>query len=165
MLMAIIDLANLLLVSLVVDFADLLLAALLVGSIFGVWLSHNPTGLDAATYIAQQQSVVRSMRVTMPRLGALTVLVTLVATLLAYEDRTRVVTLAIAAACFMATGLITRFLSQPINTEMLGWSKDAPPENWTELRNSWWRWHVVRLRLGLVALCLVIAAALERTAA
>lgn len=165
MFTTIIDLANLLLVSALIDFADLLLAALLVGSIFGVWLSHNPAGLDAATYIPQQQNCVRSMRVTMPRLGALTVLATVLAAVLAHEDHIRLVTLAIAAACFVATGLITRFVSQPINTAVLTWSKDAPPANWTELRNSWWHWHVVRLRLGLVALCLVITAALERTMA
>ena len=38
--------------SVMIDFTNVLLAALLVGAMFGVWLFLNPSGSDAALYIA-----------------------------------------------------------------------------------------------------------------
>jgi uncharacterized membrane protein len=65
-------------------------------------------------------------------------------------------------ACLVASGLITRFLNQPINAIVITWRPDAPPANWTDVRNKWWRWHVIRLLAGLGGLSLLIAAMLRR---
>ena len=146
------------------DFANLLLAALLVGTIFGVWLSFNPAGLDAAAYISQQQHGIRALNVTMPVMGGLTVLLTMMAAVMARDDRTRLFCLIGAAAGFLAAGLITRFLNQPINTIVITWTASTPPSDWTHFRDEWWRWHVVRLACGLVGLCLLIIATLKRAA-
>ena len=70
-----------------IEFADLLVAALVVGAMFGIWLSSNPTELSAAAYVAQQQHTIRGLNVTMPAMGALTVVLTIVAALLARGDR------------------------------------------------------------------------------
>lgn len=145
-----------------IDFATLLLAALVVGAMFGVWLTLNPAGLDPSLYVAQQQQAIRTLNVSMPALGGLTLLLMLVAAFLARHDRTRLTLFVTAAACFLAAGLITRFLNQPINAIVITWSPDAPPANWTELRDEWWRWHIVRLVAGIGGLCLVIAAALRQ---
>ncbi len=145
-----------------IDFADLLFAGLLAGAMFAVFLMMRPAGLDAATYVLQQQNAVRAFNNIMPLLGGLAVVLTLAAALAAGENRARTVLLVAAALCLIAAGLITRFLNQPINAVVMTWSAQAPPADWTMLRDEWWRWHLVRLACALTALALVIAAALRR---
>ncbi len=145
-----------------IDFADLLFAGLLAGAMFAVFLMMRPAGLDAATYVLQQQNAVRAFNNIMPLLGGLAVVLTLAAALAAGENRARTVLLVAAALCLIAAGLITRFLNQPINAVVMTWSAQAPPADWTMLRDEWWRWHLVRLACALTALALVIAAVLRR---
>ena len=149
-------------VALLVDFANVLLAALLVGAVFGAWLVFNPAGLDARSYVALQQHGIRTLNVAMPVLGAATTLATVTAVVLGWRgDRTRFLLLLATVACFVAAGLITRFVSQPINAIVMTWAVDAPPANWTQLRDEWWRWHLMRLVAGLAGLSLLIAATLR----
>jgi uncharacterized membrane protein len=145
-----------------VDFANLLFAALLVGAMFGVWLSFNPAGQSASAYVLRQQQGIRTLHPALPILGFVTIVLTLAATEFAYEDGPRSVFLLGAAACFIASGMITRFLNQPINAIVIHWSAEAPPSNWTALRDAWWRWHRVRTVIGIVGLCACISAALMR---
>lgn len=144
------------------DFASLLLAGLLTGAIFGAWLFLNPAALDTRSYITVQQQGIRTLNTAMPALGALTILATILAAVLGGADRVRLLLLVSAAACFVAVGLVTRFLNQPINAVVIQWSPDSPPQNWTELRDAWWRWHLVRLAVALAGQSLLILAALKR---
>jgi len=141
-----------------VHFLNLLLAALTAGAMFGFWLSHNPAGLSPAVYVAQQQNGIRALNVKMPLLGGFTVLLTFGAAVLARGDGTRFGLLLAAGCCFLAAGLITRFLNQPINAIVMTWSPEAPPPNWDQLRDTWWRWHLVRTAGGIVGLSLLIVA-------
>jgi uncharacterized membrane protein len=152
---------NLMFVSMI-DFASLLLAAVVVGAMFGVWLVFNPAGLDAGFYIALHQQGVRALNKTMPVLGAATILLTIAAATLGRANVMRFWLLIAAVVCFVASGLITRFLNQPINAMVMTWSTSSPPSNWTQLRDQWWRWHQIRLAAGLVGLSLLIAATLKR---
>jgi uncharacterized membrane protein len=144
------------------DFADLLLAALLVGSLFGAWLIFNPAGLAAGVYITLQQQGIRTLNRALPALGAITTVLTVVAAVLGRDHGTRFGLLVGTIVCFLAAGAITRFLNQPINAIVITWHTDAPPANWTGLRDEWWRWHRVRLIAGLGGLSLLIAAMLQR---
>jgi len=146
----------------IVSFANLLLAALVVGTIFGIWLGYNPADLSSRAYLEQQQHAIRALNVTMPVLGAVTILLTLTSALLARSNRRLLALLLGAALFFLAAGIVTRFLNQPINAMVIAWSVDAPPENWIELRDEWWRWHVVRTGFGIVGLGLLIAANLVK---
>jgi uncharacterized membrane protein len=145
-----------------IDFVDLLLAALLAGAMFAVFLMMRPAGLDAATYVVQQQNGIRALNGVMPALGGLTIVLTLAAAFAAANDRARVVLLIVSVACLVAAGLITRFLNQPINAVVMTWSAQAAPVEWTALRDEWWRWHLVRSAFALSALALIIASALRR---
>lgn len=148
--------------ALVTAFVNLMLAALVVGALFGAWLFLNPRGLAANSYITVQQQAIRAMNSVMPALGAATILVTIAAAFLGRSDRPHLSLLLAVAVCFVAIGLITRFLNQPINAVVSTWRAELPPSNWTALRDQWWHWHVIRLTLGLVALSLLIAATLKR---
>ena len=144
-----------------IAFANLLLAPLVVGTMFGIWLSQNPIELGATVYVSQQQHAIRALNVAMPVLGGVTALLTIAAAVLARSDRTRRILFIAAAVCFVAAGLITRLLNQPINAIVMTWSVDAPPENWMQLRDDWWRWYVLRMAAGVIGLCLLIAATLK----
>jgi hypothetical protein len=151
-----------LLLSATIRFADLLLAALSVGAMFCVWLVFDPKGVDAPSYLILQQQGVRGLNIVMPLMGAAVIILTLVAAALSRADRTRMTILILAACTFLAAGLITRFLNQPINAIMMRWSPASVPDGWMALRDSWWRWHVTRLVCGLGGLSLIILAEIKR---
>jgi len=138
-----------------IDFVNLLLASLLAGTMFGAWLMFNPAGVAAERYLAVQQQGIRRLHPAVPALGALTIAVTLLAALLGRDDRTRATLLVLAALCFVTAGVVTRFKNMPINAVVIQWTADSMPTNWTDLRDSWWFWHCVRLIAGLAGLVLV----------
>ena len=148
--------------SLIIEFANVLLAALLVGAMFGAWLILNPAGLSASSYVALQQQSIRALNKTMPVLGAIVIVFTVFAAVLGRDNSMRFGLLLATLACFVAAGLVTRFLNQPINAIVITWNSAAPPANWADLRDRWWRWHLTRLAAGLAGLCLLILATLQR---
>jgi len=151
-------------VGLAFDFASLVLAALLVGAMFAVCLLFNPSGLDASTYVIHQQWGIRALHPDMPVLGIVTAVSILAAAFIWRDDRAHLTLLLLAAALIIAAGLITRLLNLPINAVMITWSPDAPPADWIQLRDAWWRWHLLRFSAGTAGLCLLILAALRRSA-
>ena len=148
--------------SMTIEFLNLLLAALLLGGVFGVWLILNPAGLAAGAYVEMHQRGVRTVNTVLPRLGAATILVTIVAAVAARGDGLRLGLLVAATVCFVTTGLVTRFLNQPINDIVMTWKGDALPSGWESLRDAWWRWHLLRLAALLAGFCLLTIATLAR---
>ena len=146
------------------DFASLMLAALLVGAMFAVCLLFNPAGLDASTYVTHQQWGIRALHPNVPLLGMGTALVILVAAFLSRGDRAHMMLLLAAAGLFVAAGLITRLLNMPINAVVMTWRPQAPPANWVQLCDAWWRWHILRFSVGVAGLALLILAALRQRA-
>lgn len=149
---------------LVFDFASLVLSALIVGAMFAVCLLFNPAGLDAATYVVQQQWGIRTLHPQIPLLGIVTVLAILAAAFLSRGDRLHLTLLLVAAGLFVAAGLITRLLNMPINGVLMSWSPQSPPADWIQLRDAWWRWHLLRFSVGAAGLCLLIIATLRQRA-
>ncbi|HEY5363477.1 MAG TPA: DUF1772 domain-containing protein [Aestuariivirga sp.] len=145
-----------------INFTALLTAALIVGAMFGFWLILDPAGLDAGSYVTQQQIGIRKLNTVMPLLGALLIILTAWAAILARDDRVRLTLLIAAVICFVAAGVITRFGNQPINAIVMTWQAGSAPVEWTQLRDAWWRWHILRLCSGLAGLSLMIVATLVR---
>lgn len=67
-----------------------------------------------------------------------------------------------AAIFFIISGVITGTVNMPINRDVIRWTSSAPPHNWTEFRDRWWRWHRVRAASGALGAALLIMAALVR---
>ena len=144
----------------IIRFLDLLLVSLLVGAMFGVWLFFNPVGLSPSFYVELHQHGVRVLNTPMPIFGAVCTILTAVLAILSRGNQTVCYLLIATVVCLVAAGLITRFLNQPINSQVMTWSIQAPPSNWTELRDQWWQWHVLRTVAGIGALSLLILATL-----
>ncbi len=143
-----------------IRFVSLLLTSLLVGAMFGVWLGFNPAALTAAAYVEMQQNAIRALNTSMPALGAVCILLTLTLAALTKNDRRARYLLLAAAVLLIVAGVITRFANQPINAVVMTWTPQAPAANWTELRDTWWRWHIVRTVAAMAALALALLAAL-----
>lgn len=141
-------------------FILLLLLSLVVGSTFGVWAGYNPASLSVAAYVEQQQNAIRSLNTLLPTMGAACILL---AGWLAFrakgDARTRYLLLA-AIICLVTAALVTRFGNQPINAQVMTWSPQSVPAHWTQLRDAWWQWHVVRTLAGVLALALTLLALL-----
>jgi len=148
--------------SFIIDFTSLLLSALLVGAMFCAWLVLNPAHLDASQYVILQQQGIRTLHPSMPRLGTLTIAATLAAAFIARHDRPRLVLLVAAAIFFIISGVITSTVNMPINASVIHWASSAPPDNWMQLRDQWWRWHRLRATSGGAGLALLIIATLLR---
>ena len=146
-----------------VDFFSLLFSALIVGSMFGLWLGLNPSGLEAPVYVALHQNLVRRLNVVLPAMGAVAVAFTLASAYLARQQPARLSLLLVGAAALIAAGLITRLFNQPINATLMTWAAESPPANWGELRDTWWSGHIARTGAGFFGLCSVIASNVWRT--
>ena len=142
----------------IVTFVLLLVMALLVGTMFGIWAGFNPTLLSAAAYVEMQQNAIRSLNSLLPALGAICILLTATLAMLLKGKRATLYLLLAALVCLVAAGGITRFRNQPINSVVMTWSVQAPAANWTELRDTWWYWHIVRTVAGIAALAFTILA-------
>jgi len=145
-----------------IRFANLFLAGLVAGTMFGIWLGYDPRKLSPSAFIEQHQNAVRALNVTMPALGAICIVLTIIHAYLARFRRSASNTLLAAAILFIAAGFITRFGNQPINATVMTWQADAPPPpGWTDLRDQWWQWHVERTAAGLLGFILVVAASVR----
>ena len=142
-----------------IRFVSLLFTSLLVGTVFGIWLGFNPAALTATAYVEMQQNAIRALNVSLPVLGLVCILLTTALAVLTKDDKRARYLLVAAAICLAAAGLITRFANQPINAIVMTWSPQAPAANWTELRDTWWHWHVLRTIAAIAALALALLAA------
>jgi len=142
-----------------IRFISLFLTSLLVGTIFGVWLGFNPAALTATAYVEMQQNAIRALNISLPVLGLVCILLTAALAALTQGDKRGRSLLAAAVVCLVIAGLITRFANQPINAVVMTWIPQAPAANWMELRDTWWRWHILRTAAGISALALALLAA------
>jgi len=141
-----------------IGFINLLVVALVAGAVFGIWLGYNPATLSPTTYAEQQQESIRALNVTMPVLGTIGILLTVTSAILAWAERPMVYVLFGAVVCLLVTGLVTRFGNQPINAIVMTWNTQAPPANWMDFRDEWWKWHIVRTLAAVAGLCLLLLA-------
>jgi len=149
----------------ILRFANIILVALLAGTSFGIWVGLNPAHYSAATYIEQQQQLVRSLQPLLVPLVILSTLLTMASAFLQRRDKKTFVTLLLASLFLLSCILITRFGNLPIQTEMLKWTATSFPANWTVLRDEWWTFHIARTCAELIALGLVAWGMIQKSAA
>jgi archaellum biogenesis protein FlaJ (TadC family) len=139
----------------IIRFLNIIIAALLAVVSFGIWIGFNPADLSATTYVEQQQNMLQALKVLMISLVFMAAILTIVSAFLQKNNRTVFIALLVAAIFFIACILITRFGNKPIDDIVLTWTSNSLPGNWTELRDKWWSFHIMRTIAELVALLLV----------
>jgi uncharacterized membrane protein len=146
----------------IIRFINILIAALLAGVSFGIWIGFNPMDLSPSTYLEQQQNMLAALKALMISLVVIATIITLVSAFLQKNNKPVFIALLIAAAFFIACILITRFENKPIDDMVMTWTSASLPANWTELRDQWWVWHIMRTLAELAALLLVTGASIKK---
>jgi hypothetical protein len=127
----------------------LVTGGLVTGAMFGIWRGYNPSALSLVASVEQHQQAVRGLNVLLPVLGILTIVLTLAIAVHVRKTRLALVTFALAALLFAISGIVTRTRNQPINRIVMGWDARTPPPEWVSMRETWWRWHVIRTFAGI----------------
>lgn len=144
-----------------VQFFDILIIALLAGSVFGVWRGYDPTGFSATGFLEVHQGAVRGLNTLLPAMGAAAIILTV---MLSWNARDRPIVCSVyllALAAMVTAALVTRFGNQPINATVMGWTAGTMPTGWEDLRDAWWRWHMVRVGATMAALAMIVAAVMS----
>jgi uncharacterized membrane protein len=139
----------------IIRFLNIIIAALLAGVSFGVWIGFNPSGLSPSTFIEQQQNMLQSLRTLMVSLVVIATLITILSAYLQKHDKSTFISLIIAAVFFISCILVTLLGNKPIDDIVITWTKDAIPNNWVELRDNWWSFHILRTIAEIIALLLI----------
>jgi uncharacterized membrane protein len=69
---------------------------------------------------------------------------------------------ATALVLLVATFTISALVNVPINTEQLGWSMLAPPQDWADVRDRWQIAHLARTIAAVCAFIVLAAAAITQ---
>ena len=146
----------------IIRYLNIILAALLAGTSFGIWIGFNPMDLSPSTYIEQQQNMLQSLRTLMVSLVVIATLITMLSAYLQKHDKPTFISLIIAGVFFIACILITLFGNKPIDDIVITWTKEAIPNNWLDLRDNWWSFHILRTLAEIIALLLVTWASIRK---
>jgi len=148
------------LVRFTMQFVDIMIIALLAGSVFGIWRGYDPAAYSPATFLEVHQGAVRGLNVLLPAMGAVAIVLTAA---LAWNTTGKALPFrlyVVAMAAMVTAALVTRFGNQPINATVMTWTVGDIPNGWETLRDTWWRWHLVRVAAIITALAVLLAAVL-----
>jgi hypothetical protein len=146
----------------IIRFLNIIVAALLAGTSFGIWIGFNPLSLSPSTYIEQQQNTIRALNALMISLVVIASAITILSAFLQRSNKSVFITLLVAAGFFVACMFISRFGNQPINNMIMSWTADSLPANWSQFRDKWWSFHIMRTLAELIALSIVSWASIKR---
>jgi len=141
---------------------NLVWVSLMVGGTFVVYLIYNPKGMSAAFYVETMQHGIRSL-LPLAVLMFFGLFFTVTSAVLARRDRPNLYLLVATSICIIAAVLLTLLGNWPINNQIITWNANSPPSNWTELRDTWWRFHVARFVMGIIGLSCLLLATLKRS--
>lgn len=146
----------------IVLFFNLLLVALPAGHGFFNWIADNPAWLPPPAFVDYWQTSIRGVRVPMGVIGGSGVILTMISAWLARRDRPSLY-FVVAAFPFLALAVLGTVLwIAPINDQILTWSANALPANWTDVRDRWWLLRDSRLIVQMLGFALLLVATLTR---
>ncbi|MEV0134222.1 anthrone oxygenase family protein [Dactylosporangium sp. NPDC050688] len=135
------------------------LVALYTGGVFFVVIGPSVTRLPADAYTRWWQAMNTDMRRAMPPLLLICLGLLILTAVLGYgRSKPAFVAAVVAILLIVATIGLTVSQLEPLNAIGDTWNPDAPPADWTEVRNRWQRLHLVRTLLALLTLVTLLAA-------
>ena len=141
-------------------------AALATGGLMVNWigLGRAMSRLSVSTYVEFHQATNHTFDPYMPIVVVGALLDGIVLTILSRGIHSLSGELAIAGSvCYAAVLAIALATNVRINKQVARWSVQSPPDDWTLIRASWVRFHIVRTLFSLPALaCYILACLVSR---
>ncbi|TYB60577.1 DUF1772 domain-containing protein [Nonomuraea sp. PA05] len=134
-------------------------SGLTAGVLFCVALSVVPAlrALPPDRYVQAHQLLGRNYDPTMPVIVLSTALVDVLLAVVTPEAGTRSL-FVIAGVLMVGVSAVSHLCNVPINRRVKGLDPAAMPQDWTDPRPVWRRWHLLRTVLSVVALVVNAAA-------
>lgn len=142
----------------ILQLVAILLISLVAGSTFGIWRGYDPGAYSALTFLETHQGAVRGLNVLLPAMGMGAILLTGLLAVFARHNAIALKIYALALILMAIAGAITGFANQPINAEVMTWTAETIPAHWTEIRDLWWNWHIVRMLVTIVGVVVLMLA-------
>lgn len=142
---------------------NLLLSALVGGLYWGPWLAltRSLRTFDANVFLAIVQRLNQNLAPVMTVLTPLALLSTLPTLISTSGSQPTTFYLTLAGfVCFLVALIVTVRIEVPIVMQMTTWRASALPPNWTEVRDRWGHFHVVRVVAGVAGLVFLLAGVL-----
>lgn len=148
-----------------IQFVSVVLTGLLAGLFVGRWLGAPASNqYDGSVFIEVQQRIDATVGKTAPVL-IMTAIAALVVLLIVLRDprSPRFLLAGGALVCVIALTISTQLVNVPLNEEINTWLSQAPPPNWSQVRERWESFHTLRtvfsvLAFGLLATSLTVTA-------
>jgi len=146
----------------IIQLGTTVLTGLIAGTVFGIWIGFNPENLSATAYVEQQQGTIGALNVLMPILGLLSIALTFCYAYSVRNNTRSLYMLTISILFLIFSALVTRFGNQPLNAIVITWSLDNIPDSWEQIRDQWWRFHVLRTISTLISFTLIACVGIIR---
>jgi hypothetical protein len=144
-------------------FAALCLQVLVVGAFWGSWigLSRSIHTLTPATFLEVGHVMMEDYGPIMSVLMPAAVMCTLLAALFVYwQQATAGLLMLVGFVCFSVATATTLLVNVPIDELMAGWTLATLPANWTQVRDQWETFHMLRTFVTLGGFAVTLAGAL-----
>jgi uncharacterized membrane protein len=145
----------------IVAFAAVLLTSLVVGVLWGTWLSLSRSieTFSVEMFLEIGHRMIKNLAVPMRFLMACMLFVNTSLCYLLFHEGHRIAGLLTAFGLLFLVGVVifTVALNVPIDLQIKKWKPDNLPADWQEIRQRWKWFHELRTMLSLAGLCLIIA--------
>lgn len=144
----------------IIRFFDILFSGLLAGIMICIWQAADYKANSEISNLEIQQANIKIFNDKILLMGLMTILLTLASAVLQNHIMIIFIPLLFASLFLIVSGIITRYVNQPINKQIQRWSKDFIPGKWEYIREKWLSYHIYRSILMLLAFVLIIFASL-----
>ena len=148
------------LVAMIAQAVAVTLLGMVCGSMFGIWLGYPILGYSPSTFVEVHQTAVRGLNTVLPAMAAFALVLVAGLAFAARHRPSLMWSYVIVALLVVSGGLITRYINQPINTQVMTWTVASLPSDWGNIRHRWWTWHQIRLSITFIAVLLLIVVVL-----
>jgi uncharacterized membrane protein len=151
----------------IAQFVNVLLFALVMGVFWGTWfsLSRSIASIRPETFLEVGHTMIGNLRGPMRLLMPTALASSLMLVIVLFRQRpSTAFTLALASLVLMVAALaITLAVNVPIDYEIIQWTANTLPPNWTNTRDRWELYHTIRTFISVGALGCAVASALRWT--
>ena len=148
----------------IVAFISILLVSLVVGVLWGTWLSLSRSieTFSAELFLGIGQRMVKNLAIPMRCLmiGMILANITLTYLLFHYGHYMAGLLTSFGSLALIGVVIVTVRFNVPIDLQIKKWVLDSLPADWQAIRRRWELFHEARTILSLVGFCLITAGVL-----